>query len=860
MFAQTLSEVGNPFSPSQGVASASSGAFSNLLGSASALGGNFLDKAAQEYAIQDRRDHQRAVTLDNRAHQRAVTLDNRAYQESQRDEKRAFEAERKAIDNQFMAGVYAEVGRVREATRQGVHNQLQEATKINRIMQKAFQSRADLASEIRGIDNDLIGADAAVVESEQFFFNENLAQDILETELKASPHLTQFKPDGSIDLERSFTNAMNVRANKERLSAAIQRQQLNNAALTGANLSLEATQKKTELLEKEALREFRSITNDLVNDNLSALLQHGVNAMERGEYDEVEVAKMLSTAKMQMEQFSRSTLIDMGITDDNVINANIAQLTAGYDQMIRHRKVEADTLKLLSDITTGEDKINIRESLGPIVTLDSMVQGATRDIWSNLLVRNKDAFNEMAFDIGPAFVSSMKTLISGVSTPDANLTTDQAADMTPAVEGMIKKRKVKPEEIPQTINATANWLKGLAEAASQDYAGNADAINKVLGDPTVRSNLRVMKQSEPEQFEEYIAPKLDRIVDLTISDASKDLSENLIADGNTNVLLVQRQDRTVAPAIRNSYIELLMDKKDANVGLQQELIDSLPEGDPLIPLLEEEINAYQETLDSRTNAKEEGGALNIENVTPFLSKFNNAVKFVKKIIPLTVEDEGAAAAIIDRYTPRSVRQPFAGVVSGRSAPGSTRGRPKPTEDTETVREEPDPVSTFTESLDHVFKSEGGFSNHPDDPGGATNKGITLATLKSYREDDTLTSEDVANITTEEASQIYKKEYWDKVNADKLPKGLALVVFDTAVNNGPGKAAKLLQKVVGAKVDGRIGPETLAKVAEMDETEVINTFLADRLEFMMNQLTWDVFGKGWTKRLLSVQAEALNKTS
>ena len=114
---------------------------------------------------------------------------------------------------------------------------------------------------------------------------------------------------------------------------------------------------------------------------------------------------------------------------------------------------------------------------------------------------------------------------------------------------------------------------------------------------------------------------------------------------------------------------------------------------------------------------------------------------------------------------------------------------------------------FAACLAQVLLSEGGWSDHPADPGGATMKGITLATYRKYRPG--ATKADLRAIADAEVAQIYREGYWNAVRGDDLPAGLDLVAFDAAVNSGTGRAAKWLQSAVGAVADGRIGAGTAA---------------------------------------------------
>lgn len=162
---------------------------------------------------------------------------------------------------------------------------------------------------------------------------------------------------------------------------------------------------------------------------------------------------------------------------------------------------------------------------------------------------------------------------------------------------------------------------------------------------------------------------------------------------------------------------------------------------------------------------------------------------------------------------------------------------------------------FAKALALVLKHEGGFSDHPKDPGGATMKGVTLANFRRYVK-PSATKEDLKKITDEQIATIYKRYYWDAVRGSDLPGGIDYAVFDYAVNSGPDRAIKYLQAVVGAKQDGRIGPDTLAKTRAMLRPTVINDLCDRRMAFLKRLPTWKTFGKGWTSRVSGVRAEAL----
>lgn len=151
--------------------------------------------------------------------------------------------------------------------------------------------------------------------------------------------------------------------------------------------------------------------------------------------------------------------------------------------------------------------------------------------------------------------------------------------------------------------------------------------------------------------------------------------------------------------------------------------------------------------------------------------------------------------------------------------------------------------TFDEAFHELLGHEGGYVDHPKDPGGATRWGVTerVARANGY-------TGDMRQFPVEMAKDIYRREYWDAVRADELPVALRYAVFDAAVNSGPAQAAKWLQRAVGTIVDGKIGPQTLMAARRGDPYRVRGLMLAERLRFMTNLPTWPAFGKGWARRI------------
>ncbi len=152
--------------------------------------------------------------------------------------------------------------------------------------------------------------------------------------------------------------------------------------------------------------------------------------------------------------------------------------------------------------------------------------------------------------------------------------------------------------------------------------------------------------------------------------------------------------------------------------------------------------------------------------------------------------------------------------------------------------------------------EGGYSDNPNDPGGPTNHGITLATLSHWR-GHLCTADDVKQLSLSEAYSIYHSNYWSAVHGNELPVGVDLVVFDTAVNQGPSKAIRFLQTAVGVTADGLYGPKTEMHVDMKAPMATVSGIEAQRWASYQSNPNFFRFGRGWENRLKQVvdQAEA-----
>ena len=166
------------------------------------------------------------------------------------------------------------------------------------------------------------------------------------------------------------------------------------------------------------------------------------------------------------------------------------------------------------------------------------------------------------------------------------------------------------------------------------------------------------------------------------------------------------------------------------------------------------------------------------------------------------------------------------------------------------------TENFDHSLDLVLKSEGGFVNNPKDPGGMTNLGVTASTWANFKGRNT-NEKEMRSLTRDDVAPLYEKKYWDTCKCDDLPSGVDYLVFDFAVNSGPGRSVKILQRALGLPEDGAVGPVTIQTIDVMDKTELIARFSDAKKQFYESLPTFATFGNGWLKRVDEARVNASN---
>lgn len=165
------------------------------------------------------------------------------------------------------------------------------------------------------------------------------------------------------------------------------------------------------------------------------------------------------------------------------------------------------------------------------------------------------------------------------------------------------------------------------------------------------------------------------------------------------------------------------------------------------------------------------------------------------------------------------------------------------------------AANYDASLARVLKHEGGYTNHPSDPGGPTNFGITIHDYRRYIKASG-TAADVRNMPLADAAKIYRARYWHALRCDDLPAGLDYAVFDYGVNSGIGRAARVMQRLLNVGQGTSMTDAVIAAVRKTSAVALIEKLCDERMAFLKSLRTWPVFGAGWSRRVAEVRRDAL----
>ncbi len=165
-------------------------------------------------------------------------------------------------------------------------------------------------------------------------------------------------------------------------------------------------------------------------------------------------------------------------------------------------------------------------------------------------------------------------------------------------------------------------------------------------------------------------------------------------------------------------------------------------------------------------------------------------------------------------------------------------------------------ANFAEALRRLLAHEGGYANHPSDPGGPTNWGITIHDARAHWKKGA-TADDVRAMPRSVAEDIYKAKYWDALRCGELPGGVDYAVFDYGVNSGIGRSGKVLRRVLGLSDATHVVTDgVLATVRARDASSIVAAICDERMAFLRRLKTWPVFGRGWSRRVADVRGVAL----
>lgn len=149
------------------------------------------------------------------------------------------------------------------------------------------------------------------------------------------------------------------------------------------------------------------------------------------------------------------------------------------------------------------------------------------------------------------------------------------------------------------------------------------------------------------------------------------------------------------------------------------------------------------------------------------------------------------------------------------------------------------MTKFYTFIERILSHEGGYVNHPNDPGGETKWGIAKRSYPNVN---------IKALTREAAIEIYRRDFWAPMEKALVSDAVAYQALDSAVNHGMGNTVRFLQRAVGVADDGRIGPVTIGHLRAVNECDLLMRFLAERLDFMTKLSVWPTFGKGWSRRI------------
>lgn len=166
------------------------------------------------------------------------------------------------------------------------------------------------------------------------------------------------------------------------------------------------------------------------------------------------------------------------------------------------------------------------------------------------------------------------------------------------------------------------------------------------------------------------------------------------------------------------------------------------------------------------------------------------------------------------------------------------------------------AATYAEAMKQEMRYEGGKVDHPEDPGGRTNMGVIQRVYSAWRRKNGRPDQSVYLMSIEERDAIYRQNYANAIQYDKLPEGVDITVLDGAINSGVSQSVKWVQRALGLTADGVLGDVTLEAINNYhDHDYLVGKILERRMAFLRALKTFKTFGKGWTARVNHVRKVA-----
>lgn len=543
VFSQVMKETSSPFSPSAPLRNTTSEEISGALTGAAGLAQEFLTYKSGRYEKQDAREFQRQEKLEDRAYreqlgakedaredairserfnredsiraagnQRADLIRQEGYerQDSVTAGKRLYDEQARIRDASFISGLGQEISNIREATLQGKQTKLVEAARIRRAQVKALQQRGDLNSEIFSLDNEIAGFSAGDIESEELHADENLAQEVVNSAIKANPFLVVYNKSGTIDRAATFQRASAYEGHKQDVQRTKDQYALQLQALQGAKLEGSIAQEQETFLKARATERLVQGHRALAKDTAIALMDTLIKSKRQGDFDPQQARVVLAENIANAESVVRDDLTQLGIYDKGEVASILGQVTSDLESLVNLENVGDEALQMaLRSLQTRQD-LSLAQTLGPIASI-TRNPALSRAIFDNPALKFSEESIQVGEDISTKTIQGISAYLNGSTGLGIPLSAEQGATMTPIVQSVLADKSTETNR--QGAYALGNWtqsLNTLTGSGPVAVAQNIEAI-ELLTTPQARGKLNSIAKTDPELFNQ-IAPSLNTTI------------------------------------------------------------------------------------------------------------------------------------------------------------------------------------------------------------------------------------------------------------------------------------------------------------------------------------------------------------